>query len=328
LNTPLNAPALSVVIPTYRRGPQLSQVLRACANQSLLPDDFEVVVSVDGDLAEAGPRQHLDHLALPFALRWASGPHGGPAAARNRGAAMAQGHVIVFLDDDVVPGRDCLAEHLQVHARDGGCRVGLGPVRLAGVGRPRSPWERYLSQRYDEHLAKLAAPGYRPTFWDCLSGNLSLDRALLARSGGFDGRLLRHEDVELGFRLCGLGARFVYRPGALAHHCFSRSLDGGLRDAFEEGVSAARLAGRHAALKYGLLDARWQRYRGPGLAGLRWALSSAPRHRRVARASRALLQRVEASALPAHLRRPAYQLACHLHFWLGVRSECEALLPA
>lgn len=321
----MSGPRLSVVVPTYQRCEPLRQVLAACARQSLPPEHFEVVVSIDGadDPAEAA----LGGARYPFALRWVRGPHGGPSAARNRGAALAAGDVLVFIDDDIVPEPDCLAEHWRVHAQTAGVeRVGLGLVRLAA--RPRTPWEHYLTERYAEHFDKLAQPGYAPTFWDCLSGSLSLPARLLARSGGFDVGLTRHEDVELGYRLDQLGACFVYAPHAVGEHLFTRSVAGGLRDAAGEGHSAAHLSLRHPRLRRALLAARWQRYRGTGRAVMRWALADGARHARLAHSLGRLVAGVERSGVPAAARRPVYQLACHLHFWLGVREVAQWLVDS
>ena len=60
---------------------------------------------------------------------------------------------------------------------------------------------------------------------------------------------------------------------------------------------------------------------------MRWALAEAERHRRLAGRLGRLVRQVEASALPARSRRPVFQLACHLHFWLGVREVEAGLLP-
>ena len=315
--------ALSVVVPTYHRAEPLRQVLAACASQHLPAGTLEVIVSIDGAEADPATQRALLDARPALTLRWRCGPHGGPSAARNRGAALARGEIVLFLDDDIVPAPGCFAEHLKLHA-GAADTVGLGHVRLAEG--PRTPWEHYLTRRYDEHFAKLARPGYALTFWDCLSGSLSLPAALWARSGGFDEAFTRHEDVEFGYRLCHLGARFHYARQAVGVHSFTRSVAGGLRDAVGEGHSAAHLSRRHPDLRPTLLRARWQRYHGPGRALMRWALADLGRHQRLARRLGRLVERVEASALPAPARLPLYQLACHLHFWWGVRGVDASLL--
>lgn len=315
---PVSGPALSVVIPTRGQRESLGQVLAALAQQTLA--GFEVVVSVDG---EREPR--VDLAGVPGA-RVVTGRPGGPGAARNRGAAAARGAIVLFLDDDVVPQPGCAAAHLAVHAGRGDERVGLGRIDLAAPAA-RTPWERYLTARYEEHFLKMGQPGYAPTFWDCLSGSLSLPRALLARSGGFDEGFARHEDVELGYRLAGLGAGFVYQPRAVAVHHYRRGLAAGLADALGEGASAGILVRRHPALAGGLLHARWRRYSRAARGVLCRVLASEARHAAARARARAWLEQVDRSPLPLALRRPAYQWAYHLHFWQGLREAAPEWLP-
>ena len=314
---------LSVVIPTCQRCESLRQVLCACSQQSLSPEQYEVIVSIDGstDVTEA----MLAQLRTPYRLRWVSMPHAGAAAARNRGAALAQGALVIFLDDDILPAPDLLAEHLAAH--NGERRlVGLGQVQQM-PGQSLSGWERYLCHRYQEHYAKLALPGYRPDFWDCLSGNLSLDRQMLAQSGGFDTILERHEDIELGYRLSRLGARFAYLPQALGYHRFTRSVEAGSQDAFREGVSAMQLAERHHELTARLIHARWGRYAAFEQALIRQALAHPFCHAQLAAAARALVKWVNCAPLAFAIQKPFYQITFHLHFWQGVRAAIGLAAP-
>jgi glycosyltransferase involved in cell wall biosynthesis len=316
----VTAPALSVVIPTHAQRASLGRVLVALAQQTL--SDFEVVIAVDG----RDPPEDLDGAALP-GLRVVTGPPGGPGAARNRGAGVARAEILVFMDDDIVPAPACLAEHLAAHSGGGPePRVGLGLIHLAAPAE-RTPWERYLTARYDEHFVKMGRTAYAPTFWDCLSGSLSLPRTLLARAGGFDERFTRHEDVELGYRLARYGARFVYQPRAAAVHCYTRGLSGGLADALGEGSSAGVLLRRHPELAPQLVHARWRRYSPAARAALGRVLRAAGPHARALGSARGWLERVDRSPLPFGLRRPVYQWAYHLHFWQGLRQAAPEWLP-
>ncbi len=308
--------ALSIVIPTYRRCESLRRVLDACGQQSLAAERYEVIVSLDGSSHET--ESMLARLNAPYHLRWTSNPQAGAAAARARGVALAQGALVLFLDDDVIPAPDSLAEHLAAHDDRTG-HVGLGHVQQI-PRRSFSSWERYLCQRYWEHYRKLASPGYRPDFWDCLSGNLSLERRLLVQCGGFDRTLERHEDPELGYRLSRAGARFVYLSRAVGYHRFVRSVDGGLQDAFREGSSAVQLARKHRELESHVIHARWQRYPAAGQAWMRHALADPHRHARLAATARLCAQVMNLAPLPFCSQKPLYQIAYHLHFWQGVRA--------
>lgn len=308
--------ALSVVIPTYQRCESLRQVLDACCRQTLAPDRYEVIVSIDGSTDTTGAM--LAQLHTPYRLRWISKPHASAATARARGAAAARGTILLFLDDDVIPAPNLLAAHLAAHSGKSG-RVGLGRVRQISR-RSFSSWERYLCQRYQEHYRKLALPGYRPDFWDCLAGNLSLNRHLLVRYGSFDSTLDRHEDTELGYRLSRAGARFVYLPRAVGYHHFVRSVEGGLQDAFEEGMSATQLARRYGELAPHLIHARWERYPALGQTLMRRALAGPRRHARLAAMACVWAKWMNCVPLPFCLQKTCYRIAFHLYFWQGVRA--------
>src|SRR5690606_21029723 len=91
---------LSVVIPTCDRPDALQACLQCLeTNQQLRRTDFEIIVSDDSRKQLA---TEILHHAFP-AVKWIEGPKRGPAANRNAGAKVANGEVIVFLDDDCLP---------------------------------------------------------------------------------------------------------------------------------------------------------------------------------------------------------------------------------
>lgn len=319
-------PVLSVVIPTYQRRESLRAVLAALAAQEEMTGRFEAIVSIDG--ATDGTAEMVAAAqtpgAMPYRLRLVEGGNEGPAAARNRGAAQAEAPLLLFLDDDIMATPGLLAAHVAGQAAGDGQRVGLGQVRTADTAL-LSPWERYLTRRFEEHYDKLAAPGYRPNFWDCLSGNFSLARAVWQKSGGFDTTfgLTRHEDIEFGYRLQQQGVAFVYLPAALGFHRFVKSAGTGLRDARAEGRSARRLAQRYPELTSRLLDAREARYPPLLRAVLRHSLRHPRGHALLARGMARLLPGASRQALPLSWLRPLFRAAFHLHFWWGVLDETQ-----
>lgn len=313
---------LSVVIPTYQRRESLSQVLATLCRQSLPPDAFEVIVSVDG--SQDGTEQMLAALDVPYEFRWISATHGGPGAARNRGAQDVRGRILLFLDDDILSAPQLLASHLACHRSNGEHTVCLGQVRTLPVW-PLSPWEQYLCARLEEQYDKLGTAGYRPDFWDCLSANFSLGRAFWEESGGFNRvfRVARHEDVELGYRLQQSGAHFVYQPLAMGYHRFLKGPSDGLRDARADGCSALRLARCHPELAPHLFGARWRRYPPAFRRLLQLSLARPKQHRWLAAGAAGLLQGAQRLPVSPALSRATCRLAFHLHFWLGVQMELE-----
>jgi glycosyltransferase involved in cell wall biosynthesis len=87
-----NAPAFSVVIPTYGRARFLEEAVASVLAQTV--GDLECIVVDDAspEAAELAPDPRLRVVRRS--------ENGGPAAARNSGLAVAEGEFIAFLDDD------------------------------------------------------------------------------------------------------------------------------------------------------------------------------------------------------------------------------------
>ena len=106
-------PTITVVIPTYRRRASLERVLGGLAKQAWPPERLQVLVISDG-WNDSSVEMALA-LQLPYQLRVFEQANQGPAAARNLGLAQAEGDLILFLDDDVVPCVRLVAEHARSH---------------------------------------------------------------------------------------------------------------------------------------------------------------------------------------------------------------------
>ncbi|MBV9042236.1 MAG: glycosyltransferase family 2 protein, partial [Acidimicrobiia bacterium] len=120
---------ITVVVPTFRRPGGLSQALGALREQHDPHVPWELVV-VDNDDAPGAESVFSTMTAgLVAPARFVREPRRGAAPARNAGIAAAEGDVIAFLDDDVVPGPEWLAE-LTAPVLAGRCDGTGGLVRL------------------------------------------------------------------------------------------------------------------------------------------------------------------------------------------------------
>lgn len=88
-------PTISVIIATNRGGPYLEQAVASVRAQSY--SALEIILVDDGSPAP-GLREDAERLDLIYVRQAAS----GVSVARNRGAAVAQGDWIAYLDDDDV----------------------------------------------------------------------------------------------------------------------------------------------------------------------------------------------------------------------------------
>ena len=191
---------LTVVIPTCDR----PDALRACleklqpANQTYVGFPCEVVVSDDSRKVAA---QTLLGREFPH-VKWINGPHRGPAAHRNAGAAAAQGDVVVFLDDDCLPQPELVAAYAGAFA---------DPSLLAAEGRIRADRPH---RRMNEEAPVNESGG---CFWSC---NIAIRRNFFLEIGGFDERFpyAAMEDVELRERIIRTGTSIRFLPHALVIH--------------------------------------------------------------------------------------------------------------
>ncbi len=147
----------------------------------------------------------------------------GPGASRNRGVALSAAPYILFIDDDCVSRPELLARHHAALDRATGPVVSLGPI-LAPPGRRMPPWTHWDADRLGREYDRLGRGESTPAWTHCYTGNLAVRRADFRAVGGFDERLARQEDVELGFRLSRLGCRFAFDPAAVVWHDSDRSL--------------------------------------------------------------------------------------------------------
>jgi GT2 family glycosyltransferase len=206
-------PSLSVVIPTYNRPRLLARAVDALSTQhGLGPGRLEVIVVDDGSAERAD--HVVSSITTPFQLRVLREAHSGVAAARNAGWRSATGEIVVFLDDDVIPGPRWASAHAAAHvtAKD---VVVLGPVS-ANPARGRDAWNAYedaIRTRKYRALSRSEIPSGIP-----YGGNFSVRREHLEKAGGFDQMLVGNHDVDLGFRFQRMGLRFHYEPAAAAIH--------------------------------------------------------------------------------------------------------------
>jgi GT2 family glycosyltransferase len=230
-------PALSVVVPV-RNDPRH---LRACL-ESLRASayrDHEVIV-VDDASTDATPdvARELGGHVLRMEER------SGPAAARNRGAEVARGAYLFFVDADVCVHAETLSLVAAAFASDPSIDALFGSYDR----QPGSP--TFLSQYKNlfHHFVHQQAQPEASTFW---SGCGAIKRSVFQELGGFDTRYGRPsiEDIELGARLRRTGHRIVVRKEVQATHLKRWTLWGILKsDVWDRGVPWTELALREGHL--------------------------------------------------------------------------------
>ena len=116
-----SAPCVSVIVRSLDEAPRLRLTLASLAAQDEL---CEVVVIDDGSSDETAEviteASHGFGSSHPLIWHRNATPHGRSAAA-NKGAALAQGDILLFLDGDTLASPGMVAAHRQVQQATGGC---------------------------------------------------------------------------------------------------------------------------------------------------------------------------------------------------------------
>lgn len=240
-----------MVVPTSRRPLALAGCLAALAGQDLPHERFEVIVVHDGrtelnaetqrrrdaeNRQSLAPRQSAGPLPATFRLREIWQEPAGPAAARNRGAALAGGRYLAFTDDDCAPPAEWLGQLAQLFEKNGEVAIG---GRLLN-GRPENEYATTTHLLLDFFLEYHNAGRDSARF--LIASNLALPRELFEFVGGFDEgyRLAAGEDRDFSRRLGVNGARLRYAPELGVWHYPELNLAGLMRQHFRYGRGAHR----------------------------------------------------------------------------------------
>jgi hypothetical protein len=235
---------LTVAIASYRRRRPLEQLLRCLAAQLAgsveLRRGLDVVVVLDGSTDGSQAAVEALDLRVPVRVVWQ--PNQGLAAARNAGLAAAEGELIWFLDDDLVPAAGLVAAHRRM--TDPTDRsVLVGPCLPA-------PWHRVhplVRQFWAERHAELSEAGLVTRFDRFSAANTSGPVDAFRSVGGFDAAFVGYgaEDYELAVRLLAAGTVPRYVADAVAWHAPPHGAVAMCTRQRDEGVNQIRLVQRH-----------------------------------------------------------------------------------
>ena len=226
------AASVSVVIPHYRQQTQLERLLEALTLQTHPASLLQVIIADDGSPTPPDVEAYRDRLDLTVVRQSDRGFRA--AAARNLGAAAADGSILCFLDADTVPEPayvenaarlpTAVPDALVVGRRRHADLTDWGPAELRAwfVGDATAPTELtepgWLREAYvgSRNLLDVDRRSYRFV----ISAVMSCARSLFDEVGRFDESFTSYggEDWEFAHRAFDAGAVFAHVPEAVAWH--------------------------------------------------------------------------------------------------------------
>jgi peptidoglycan/xylan/chitin deacetylase (PgdA/CDA1 family) len=232
---------LSVIIATYNRTEQLRVTLDSVFSQSLPPDQYEVVVTVDG--STDGTTTMLHSLRPACRLVVIEQPNLGQGVAQKNAVLRAEGRLLLFIDDDMICDPDLLAHHA-AHHLPGKDIVVLG-ITPFSPSSPRTFAAELVRSGTAADFARCASTGPQLPRDAMVSNNSSVRRSTFL-AYNFRDEFSRHlQDVDPGWRLWKAGVEFVYEPRAVTHHVYIKTDEDLVRCGCQRGISEVRMCRAH-----------------------------------------------------------------------------------
>ena len=201
INQAENQSFISIVVSFRNESKNLEKHVQALCTQNYPKDKYEVVFVDDGSTDDSLQivKNEISKTSFPSVrlihLNWA-----GTAAARNEGVKKAKGEIMAITDADAVPDPNWLCEISNSFKNE---EIGMVCGKIKEIND--------LCE-VDQQSAHTT---YEKTFWFT---NVSFNRTVFEKIGGFDRRFRRGSDYDFIVRLLDAGFEYTYNPNAVVWH--------------------------------------------------------------------------------------------------------------
>jgi glycosyltransferase involved in cell wall biosynthesis len=223
----------SVIIPVHNGGKTIADCLHSILSQKT-SFPFEVIVVNDGSTDRTA------EIVQKFKkARLVSQKRQGPAVARNNGAAIAKGTVIVFVDSDCIATSGWLQEMVSP----------LGSREIAGVqGRYKSKQKELIARLVQLEIEQRHDKMAEQQFIDFMgSYSAAYRKSVFLEMHGFDTSfpMASGEDTDLSFRINKKDHKLFFNPKAVVFHTHPSSFGHYLRVKFYRAFWRVKVYAQH-----------------------------------------------------------------------------------
>lgn len=213
------APEISVIVPALNEEKYIGNVIEGLQTQTFR--DFETII-IDG-----GSTDKTVKIAKPFA-KIIIEKRKGISRARNAGARVAKGKILVFLDGDTRPTKKLLSAYHEMFANEK-IIAATGPILpLEKTNKRISVGYRVVSILFVRLSILIGKPSI-------VGSNFAVRASTFRKVKGFDPYLMTYEDWDLSARLNKHG-RIAYVKNALVYTSVRRVVAWGIFSYFKYHV--------------------------------------------------------------------------------------------
>lgn len=224
----------SLVIPAYNAKDTIATCLGSALNQSLMRDEYEVIVVDDGSI------DNTSDIIERYPVKLIRQQNQGPAVARNRGASEAVGDILVFTDSDC---------ELDYNFLNNITAPIMNDMQIVGVqGSYKTKQKEFMARFGQIEIETRYRRMAKGKYIDFIGTYAAAYRADIFREyGGFDTGfpLASGEDTEFSYKLHRAGCKLVFVPEAFVYHQHPTKLVKYLRTKFYRGYWRIRLYKKH-----------------------------------------------------------------------------------
>lgn len=212
------APKVSIVIPSWNSERQLLENL---------PSVYQAAKEVGAEIVVVDDASSYDHSVKVLKdqgdkIRFYQNPtNRGFSYTVNRGVRLARGKIVVLLNTDVRPAKDCFV-NCQKAFRD---KSVFAVTFNSGEAWAGGKWDRGLFEHFKVEPSQDNNHTANPSLW-ASGGQAAFDRAKWMELGGMDllYKPFYWEDVDLGYRAWKRGWRIVWDPSSHCVHDHQKSV--------------------------------------------------------------------------------------------------------
>lgn len=175
-------------------------------------NNFEIIVSIDGSSDDTynyllTRKDDFQNLVILNNL------NGGRSVCRNRGASIASGDVLIFLDDDMRATNTLIEKHLNFHYQNSEKILVGGQIEeIEKCKTDIQKYKGYLSRKWSK------VENEKQTVPYITAANFSIHKKIFYELGLFDERLTDAEDFHLAVLAFEKDIEIYFKPQVLAWH--------------------------------------------------------------------------------------------------------------